>query len=440
MRMPTSKLLFPLLAAVLSVLFSASALGQRSIPVDRVIAVVNNEVITEIELRDRLDVALQQLSQRGIQPPPMEVLEQQVLESLVIERAQLQLAAESGLAVDEATVDRAVASIATNNNLTDAQLREALASDGISWERFREQIRTEITLSRLREREVESQVVVTDAEIDNFITNNPDAFSGEEVFVAHILIRMPEAPTQRELAQFRARADEVLARHAAGEDFAQLAAAYSDAPDSVQGGALGWRTRDRLPGLFDDAIRSLNPGDVSEVLRSPAGLHIVKFVGARGGELAVGDETMEQTRARHILIRHSEILPDAEIESRLFGLRERMIHGGEAFEDLAKVHSDDLSAARGGDLGWVYPGDTVPEFERAMDALAPGDISVPVRSPFGWHLIQVVERRVQDVSDERKRATTRNALRDRKADEAYEAWLRELRDTTFVEYRLERDY
>lgn len=432
------KLFFPV-AMCLSVALSLPAFAQRSIPVDRVIAVVNNEVITELELRDRLEGAFQQLAQRGIQPPPVEVLEQQVLESLVVERAQLQLAAETGLTVDEATVSRAIASIASNNNLEEAQLRDVLAADGISWERFREQIRNEITISRLREREVESQIVVTDAEIDNFIANNPEAFSGEEVFVAHILIRMPEAPTQRELAQFRARAEEVLARHAAGEDFAQLAARFSDAPDSVQGGALGWRTRDRLPGLFADAIRSIGPGNLSEILRSPAGLHIVKFVAARGGELAVGDDSMEQTRARHILIRHSEILPESEIEARLMGLRERMIHGGESFEELARIHSDDLSAARGGDLGWIYPGDTVPEFERAMDALAVGEISMPVRSPFGWHLIQLVERRMQDVSDERKRAMTRNALRDRKADEAYDAWLRELRDSTFVEYRLERD-
>ncbi|NMG02148.1 peptidylprolyl isomerase [Azoarcus taiwanensis] len=431
------------LTAVLAaacLLIPAQVMAQRAVPVDRVVAVVNNEVVTALELRERVQAAIRQLQQRGIEAPPLEVLEEQVLERMIIERAQLQLAAETGLRMDEATVDRAIASIARNNNLSEEELRSVLIEDGISWERFRQEIRTELTITRLREREVESEIVVTEAEIDNFIANNPDAFSGEELFVAHVLIRMPEAPSQADLARYMARAEEVLSRHAAGEDFAQLAAAYSDAPDSTQGGALGWRSRDRLPGLFADAVRTLRPGEVSPVLRSPAGLHIVKFVAMRGGELAGGVDEMEQTRARHILIRTTEVLSDAEAEARLLGLRERMVQGSERFEELARIHSDDLSAARGGDLGWIYPGDTVPEFERAMDALAPGEISQPVRSPFGWHLIEVVERRVQDVSDERMRAATRNALRERKAEEAYDAWLRELRDSTFVEYRLETDF
>ena len=434
------KLTAVLAVATVCLLLPAQAMAQRAVPVDRVVAVVNNEVVTALELRERVQAAIRQLQQRGIAAPPLEVLEEQVLERMIIERAQLQLAAETGLRMDEATVDRAIASIARNNNLTEDELRAVLAEDGISWARFREEIRTELTITRLREREVESQIVVTEAEIDNFITNNPDAFSGEELFVAHVLIRMPEAPSQADLARYMARAEEVLSRHAAGEDFAQLAAAYSDAPDSTQGGGLGWRSRDRLPGLFAEAVRTLRPGEVSPVLRSPAGLHIVKFVAVRGGELAGGADEMEQTRARHILIRTTEVLSDADAEARLLGLRERMVRGGERFEELARIHSDDLSAARGGDLGWIYPGDTVPEFERAMDALSPGEISQPVRSPFGWHLIEVVERRLQDVSDERMRAVTRNALRERKAEEAYDAWLRELRDSTFVEYRLETDF
>lgn len=434
------KLSAVLVAVAACLLLPAQVMAQRSVPVDRVVAVVNNEVVTALELRERVQAAMRQLQQRGIEAPPVEVLEEQVLERMIIERAQLQLAAETGLRLDEATVDRAIASIARNNNLSEDELRSVLAQDGISWERFRQEIRTELTITRLREREVESQIVVTEAEIDNFISNNPDAFSGEELFVAHVLIRMPEAPSQADLARYMARAEEVLSRHAAGEDFAQLAAAYSDAPDSTQGGGLGWRSRDRLPGLFADAVRTLRPGEVSPILRSPAGLHIVKFVAVRGGELVGGVDEMEQTRARHILIRTTEVLSDSDAEARLLGLRERMVQGRESFEDLARIHSDDLSAARGGDLGWIYPGDTVPEFERAMDSLSPGEISQPVRSPFGWHLIEVVERRVQDVSDERMRAATRNALRERKTDEAYDAWLRELRDSTFVEYRLETDF
>ena len=414
------------------------AAAQRAVEVDRVVAVVNNEVITAVELRERVQTTTAQLQRQGIQLPPVEVLERQLLERLILERAQAQLAAETGLRIDEATVDRAIQRIASNNNLDERGLRQALDQDGISWSRFRAEIHNEILFGRLREREVESQVVVTEAEIDQFLTNNPDAFSGRELLVAHVLIRMPESPSQGDLSRANARAEEVLARHRAGEDFAQLAAAYSDAPDAVDGGMIGWRGMDRLPGLFAQAVRELAPGQVSPVLRSSAGLHIVKFVAARGGELQ-GPDTLEQTRARHILIRTTEVLSDAEAESRLLGLRERILRGGERFEDLARVHSDDLSAARGGDLGWIYPGDTVPEFERAMDDLQPGEVSQPVRSPFGWHLIQVEARRVQDVSDERLRAAARNALRERKADEAFENWLRELRDSTYVEYRIELD-
>lgn len=430
-----------LLLTVTTAFFGAAVpevLAQRAVEVDRVVAVVKDEVITAVEVRNRVQSTTRQLEQQGIQVPPHEVLERQLLERLILERVQMQRAEEIGLRVDDVTLERAIERIAQNNNLTEDQLREALDRDGISWERFRQEIRTEILLTRLREREVESQIVVTDAEIDNFIANNPDAFSGEELLVAHVLIRVPEAPSEAELNRYAQRAEQVVQRHRAGEDFGQLAAEFSDAPDAVNGGVIGWRGRDSLPALFAEAVRSLRPGEVSPVMRSAAGLHVVKLVGMRGSELSGADE-LEQTRARHILIRTSEVLSDAEVESRLNGLRERVVRGGESFEDLAKVHSDDLSAARGGDLGWVFRGDTVPEFERAMDELEPGEVSEPVRSPFGWHLIQVVERRVQDVSDERVRNAARNAMRERKIDEAFDNWLRELRDSTYVEYRIERD-
>lgn len=424
-------------AAWLAALAPAQALAQRAVAVDRVVAVVNDEVITAVELRDRMRQTVEQLKRQGVQLPPDEVIERQLLERLILERAQLQLAGQLGLRVDEAALDRAIGRIAENNNLSEPELRAALERDGIAWSRFRDQIRTEMTLARLREREVDSQIVVTEAEVDNFLANNRDAFSGEELLLAHILIRSPESPSQAELARLSARADELLRRHAAGEDFGQLAAEYSDAPDAIDGGLIGWRSRDRLPALFADAVRNLRPGQVSPVMRSAAGLHIVKLVDVRGGELA-GPEQVEQTRVRHILLRTSEVLSDREAEARLLALRERILHG-ESFEDLARAHSEDLSGARGGDLGWIDPGDTVPEFERAMDALAPGELSAPVRSPFGWHLIQVVERRVQDVSDERLRNAARNALRERKSDEAFDEWLRQLRDSTYVEYRIEQE-
>lgn len=228
-----------------------------------------------------------------------------------------------------------------------------------------------------------------------------------------------------------------MARLRSGEDFARVAAEVSDAPDGLSGGGLGWRPLDRLPALFADAVRNLRPGETSPVMRSAAGLHIVRLVNVRGGG-ADAVQQLEQTRARHILIKTSEVLSDADAEARLLALRERVVNGAD-FGELAKASSADLSAAKGGDLGWLNPGDTVPEFQRAMDALQAGEVSMPVRSPFGWHLIQVIERRIQDVTDERKRNAARQALRQRKAEQSYEDWLRQLRDSTYVDYRLERE-
>jgi peptidyl-prolyl cis-trans isomerase SurA len=418
------------------VLPSVVAAEPRSVAVDRIIAVVNDEVITTLELRQRVQQAIRQLERQRTELPPNEVLERQLLERLVLERAQLQLARDTALRVDDATLERAIARIAENNRLSAAELRSALERDGIPWERFRGEIRTEILLTRLREREVDSRVVVTDAEVENFLANNPDALSGEEFLVAHILLRAPEGASPEQLNALGARAEEVIAKLRAGEDFGRLAASYSDAPDAMSGGELGWRGRDRLPALFGEALATLQPGGVSPILRSSAGLHIVRLIDRRGGT-AGSPLALEQTRARHILLRTSEILSDSEAESRLLGLRERVVQGGADFAALARANSADLSAAKGGDLGWISPGDTVPEFERAMAALKPGELSPPVRSPFGWHLIQVQERRMQDVSDERRRTQARNALRERKANEAYEDWLRQLRDRTYVEYRLE---
>ncbi len=411
--------------------------APQAVAVDRIVAVVNDEVITALQLRARVDQVVRQLQRQGVELPPREVLEQQLLERLIIERAQLQLARETSLRVDDATLERAIERIASNNQLSIDQLRGTLEQDGVSWSRFRDEIRTEILLTRLREREVESKIVVTDAEIDNFLASNPDAFSGEEFEVAHILLRVPEQASPEQIEALRGRAESVMARLRSGEDFARVAAEVSDAPDGLSGGSLGWRPLDRLPALFADVVREMRPGETSPVLRSASGLHIVRLVDRRGGgDTAVAQ--MEQTRARHILIKTSEVLSDADAEARLLGIRERVVNGAD-FAELARANSADLSAAKGGDLGWLNPGDTVPEFERAMDALQPGEVSMPVESPFGWHLIQVVDRRVQDVTDERKRNAARAALRERKADEAYDDWLRQLRDSTYVDLRLDRE-
>jgi peptidyl-prolyl cis-trans isomerase SurA len=415
----------------------ATAQPSRVEAADRIVAVVNSEAITSLELRERVDGAVRVLQRQGTPLPAREVLERQVLERLILERAQLQLARESSLRVDDANLERAIARIAESNKLSPSQFRTALEKDGIAWNSFREGIRDEILLTRLREREVDSRVVVTEAEIDNFLANNPEALSGEEYNLAHIQLRAPEGASPEQIARLRAKADEIMARIRAGEDFSRLAASYSDAPDSTKGGLVGWRNASRIPALFAEAVKGLKPGEVSPVLRSAAGLHIVKLLERRGGDQG-GALQVQQTHARHILVKTSEVVSDAEAERRLVALRERVVNGGADFGDLAKVHSADLSAAKGGDLGWLNQADTVPEFERAMDALQPGEVSKPVQSPFGWHLIQVLERRTQDVSTERRRAAARAALRERRAEEAYDDWLRQLRDRTFVEYRLEQ--
>lgn len=429
------KLIVSLLAASL---FTHSALAAEGlVEVDRIVAVVNSEVITRSDLRLRVEQVTRQLSRQGTALPPADVLEKQVLERQIMERLQLQLASETSLRIDDVSLDRALGRIADNNKLSMTDFRKALEKDGLSWDRFREEVRNEILLTRVREREVEGRIVVSDAEVNNFLAHPENVVGQEEYNLSHILFRTPEGASPEQLARVRAKAEDVAARIARGEAFDKLAASYSDAPDALSGGSLGWRSAERLPGIFADAVAVLKPGQTSPILRSAAGFHIVRLVDSKGGSQAGAPAQVQQTRARHILIKTSEVVSDADARRRLTDLRERVVQGGANFADLAKVHSADLSASKGGDLGWIYPGDTVPEFEQAMDALKPGELSQPVQSPFGWHLIVVEDRRVQDVSDDRKRAAARNALRDRKADEAYQDWLRQLRDRAYVEYRLE---
>ena len=428
------KLIVSLIAASV---ISSAALAAGPVEVDRIVAVVNSEVITLSDLRQRVAQVTRQLTRQGTTLPPTDVLEKQVLERQIMERLQLQLANETSLRVDDLTVDRAVGRIADNNKMSMTQFRQALEQDGLSWERFREEVRNEMLLTRVREREVESRIVVSDAEVSNFLAHPENATGQEEYNLSHILFRAPDGATPEQLARLRSKAEDVAARVARGEPFDKLAASYSDAPDALTGGNLGWRGADRLPSLFAEAVTSLKPGETTPILRSAAGFHIVRVVDRKGGGQSGVPAQVQQTRARHILIKTSEVVTDADARRRLTDLRERVVQGGANFGELARMHSADLSASKGGDLGWIYPGDTVPEFEQAMDALKPGEISQPIQSPFGWHLILVEDRRVQDVSDERKRAAARNALRERKSDEAYQDWLRQLRDRAYVEYRQE---
>lgn len=425
-----------------SLLFSVSCLmmplAQAAAPVavqeaDYIVAVVGDDVITRNQLRSRLATALRQLERQGTPLPPQEVLERQMLERMIMDKAQFAFAKETGLRIDDQQLDQAIGRIAANNQMSVAQFRSALEKDGVDYVQFRQEIREEMIMVRLREREVESRLAVSDSEIDNYLANQAANGGGGQYRLAHILLRAPESVTPEQLQRLRKRGEDALARARSGENFAELSAAFSDAPDALQGGDIGWRPLDRLPTLYAEAAVKLSEGGVSELLRSSAGFHIVKLLEKRGGSQPA---SVQQTKARHILIRVNEVVSEADARHRLESVRERIVNGLD-FAEQARVFSQDGSAAKGGDLGWLNPGDTVPDFERAMDALKPGELSPVIQSPFGMHLIQVIDRRERDVSAERQRAVARQAIRERKLDEAYQDWLRQLRDRTYVENRLE---
>lgn len=424
------------LAAAAALPATASAQQARTTPlvIDRIVAVVNNEVITRGDLEERFRVATAQLKRQGTSPPPRDVLEKQILDRMVIDRVQLQLARETGLRVDDTELDRALQRIAQENKLTLPQLREALEKDRVPFAKFREDIRNEIVLGRLRQREVDNKIVVSESEIESFITAQQGREQRREEFnISHVLVTVPENAAPEQIQLRRARAEQALQQIRTGADFRQVAATFSDAPDALQGGTLGWRDSERLPTLFVDALRPLEKGGVAPIVRSPNGFHILKLNDRRGASTQI---IVRQTRARHILIKTNELVPEAEARRRLESLRERLENKAD-FAELARLQSEDTSNVRGGDLGWLSPGDTVPEFDRAMNALAIGQISEPVQTPFGWHLIQVMERRNADMSRERQRLEARKALRERKSDESYQEWLRQLRDRAYIEYRLE---
>jgi peptidyl-prolyl cis-trans isomerase SurA len=423
------------LAFILASFFGAPAGAAPADPVeaDRIVAVVGDEVITRYDLRQRLATALKQLQKQNTSLPPQDVLERQLLERMIMDRVQMQFARETGLKVDDAQLDQAITKVAANNKMTPQQFKAALEKDGVNYAAFREEIRGELTMVRLREREVDSKIIISDGEIDMYLANQASTGSGEEIHLAHILLRAPESASPEALQKLRLRGEQALQRAREGASFAELAAGFSDAPDALQGGDLGWRPMDRLPQLYAETAARMRPGDVSDLLRSSAGFHILKLVAKRGGG---GPVSVQQTHARHILIRVNEVVSETEARRKMENLRERLVNGGD-FAELARLYSQDGSAGKGGDLGWVSPGDTVPEFERAMDALKDNEISPVVQTPFGMHLIQVVERRSRDVSEDRKRAAARQALRERKLEEAYQDWLRQIRDRAYVENRLD---
>jgi peptidyl-prolyl cis-trans isomerase SurA len=401
---------------------------------DRVVAVVNDDVITRVELDRESRMAVEQLRRQGTPLPARDILEKQLLERMINKRILLQYAQQTGLRVSDPDLERAIERIAQENKLTPTTLRETVEHDGLSFNRFREDVRGEMLMARLRDREIDNKLVVSDDEIQSFLrSQQSQGDKVDEYNLSHILVTVPEQATAEELKARRARADTALAQLRQGADFRQVTASFSDAPDALQGGDMGWRPAARLPTIFLEALKTMAVGQTSEVLRSPAGFHIIKLIDKRGSETPV---VMTQTHARHILIRLNEVVSENDARNRLNDLKDRIEHGAD-FAELARLHSDDASAARGGDLGWVTPGDVVPDFEHAMDALKPGQVSAPFKSPFGWHIVQVLERRQQDMTKDRQRLAARQSLKQRKSEDQWQEWIRQQRDKAYVEYHLD---
>ena len=400
---------------------------------DRIVAVVNDGVITQNQLNSRVRSATSQLHRQKVQLPPQEILRQQVLDQMITERAQVQTAKEAGIQVDDSDLEQALVRVAANQKMTPQQMRQVVEKDGIAWPDFREEIRSQMMIARVREREVDARVNVSPGEVDNFLANQAATGSGEEVHLAHIIIRIPEGASPETLNKLRLKAVSIDDQAKAGKDFGQLAATYSESNDAMQGGDLGFRPLDSLPQVMSSAIANLKPGQVSDVVRSPSGFHIVKLIARKGGSAL---PQIQQTHARHILIKVTEVTSEAEARQKINQVHSRL-KNGEDFAALAKLYSQDGSAQKGGDLGWLYPGDTVPAFDQAMNALKIGEISNPVQSQFGFHIIQVLERRTTDVSQERQRQRATMALRQRKLEEANQEWIRQVRDRAYVEIRLD---
>ncbi len=447
--------LFSRLTVLLCAVFSGQAMGQlrmtpppsaptfqavsaRTDPrlVDRVVAIVNSEAITELELQKKTQTIVRRLRGQGTELPPLEVVKPQVLERMISDLAVQQAARDLGIRVDEAIIDRAVGRIAQDANLSVAQFRDKVEADGAGgFAAFRQEVTSELIISRIREREIEARVQVSEAEINAYLEEQKTA--APEFNISQILVRVPEGASAAEVARLSAKAETIARGARSGIDFSRILASYEATGEPVVGGNMGMRRGDQIPPLFMDAVKPLVPGDVAPVVRSPAGFHVLKLDDRRGADGGSSAAPVRQTRARHILIRTNELNSEPEVLRRLTEVRERLMAKSVEFPDMARQYSADGSAPQGGDLGWVYPGDTVPEFENAMNALKPGEISEPVRSPFGFHLIQVVDRRTDEASPERVRSAARGAIRTRKSNEAFAEWVAQARDKAYVEYRLE---
>jgi peptidyl-prolyl cis-trans isomerase SurA len=401
---------------------------------DRVAATVNEGVVLSSELDEEILAISERLRAQNLDLPPMNVLRQQVLDRLVLQELQIQRANRAGIKVSDESVNNALRDVSETNKIPLADLPAALAAQGIDYANYREGLRREMMMQILRQRDVLQRINVSPREIDQFIERQKKMPSeSNEYNVSHILVAVPQAATPEQLDEAARRADEVYQKATTGEDFGRLAVSYSNAQTALEGGSLGWRKGPELPTFLGEVIAGMKTGDVTKPIRTPSGFHIVKLNELRGNAQVI----VNQVHARHILIKPNELQDDATVQQKLHSIRDRIVNKGELFQAVASVVSEDPgSAAEGGDLGWAGPGTYVPEFEKQLAQLQPDEISEPFRTQFGWHIIQLLGRRQFDTTQDVIRQRAFSALRESKADEETELWLRRLRDEAYVEYKL----
>ena len=422
-----------IIVLVIALFLSTNVLSKVE-DIDRIVAVVNKDIITLSELNTELNNIKQQLRSSKNQLPSNDILQKQILERLIVKRLQLEIADMAGIKVTDDMLNSAVGDVANQNKLSINELQQVLKKDGVNYADFRENLRDQIIVQQLKSRQVINRITVSEQEVDNFIENQRNrGTTHSEFHIGHILISTPEAASPEKLQAAKEKAMKVLDKLNAGEDFKQVAISYSDGQQALKGGDLGWRKSGELPTLFENVVGKMKPGATSKIIRSPSGFHIIKLIDARGTNARI----VTQTSVRHILIKPDELTSEKEVKNRLQQLRER-IEDGDDFAALAKSHSDDKgSAVKGGSLGWMNPGDLVPQFEKVMNSSKINAVSNPFKSPFGWHILEVLERRKHDGTQEYQRSQARQAIRNRKIEEETQTWLQRLRDEAYVEYRLE---
>ena len=403
------------------------------IEVDHIVAIVNDDLITRNELDKEINKILARLRQAGQQVPPKSAVEKQVLDKLIEERLQVGKAESLGINVTPDMLASMIGNIAKNNNLTLSELRTTLAAEGLSFTSFQKQIEKQVLLSRLKNQEIINKINVSDAEIDSLLKQDKQiGRKNTEYLLQHILIGLPEGASPAEIGTARDKAISIVKQLEQGADFARLALLNSSGRNALEGGSLGWLKNNQLPSLFTDIVAGMSKGDISPPLRSSSGFHIIRLADVKGDK----QELVTQTKARHILINTSELVSDDDARTRLEQLYLR-IEGGDDFARLARSHSDDKgSAIKGGELGWVSPGSVVKKFQDEMDKLTPGELSKPFRTEFGWHIVQVLDRRQHDNSEQILRSEARKIITERKAKDATDLYMRRLRDEAYIEIRL----